>query len=81
MDGQLLKWLYQRLIRDDSLGHTRGCTYSDGLICLIGLFAVHDNRSLRWAPRPATGRCGGEAADDDAGPATRNWFAAAKRGR
>jgi hypothetical protein len=49
MDGQLLKWLYQRLIRDDSLGHTRGCTYSDGLICLIGLFAVHDNRSLRWA--------------------------------
>jgi hypothetical protein len=49
MDGQLLKWLYQRLIRDDSLRHTRDCTYSDGLICLIGLFAVHHNRSLRWA--------------------------------
>lgn len=51
MDGELLRWLYHRLTKDHTWRHTPGCTYSDGLIALIGLFAVMSNRSVRWASR------------------------------
>lgn len=48
MDDELLNWLYHRLLGDPS-SHTRDCTYSDGLILFIHLFAVISNRSTRWA--------------------------------
>jgi hypothetical protein len=49
MDGELLRWLYHRLVKDRTANRTRYCTYSDGLIALVGLFAVMSNRSARWA--------------------------------
>ena len=49
MDGELLRWLYHRLVHDPSLCHTKDCTYSDGLITLIYFFAVLSDRSGRWA--------------------------------
>jgi Transposase DDE domain len=49
MDGQLLAWLYRRLLRDPILGHTRDCTYSDGLILFLYFYGVIFNRSARWA--------------------------------
>jgi IS5 family transposase len=49
MDGELLRWLYHRLLHDPSLVHTRDCTYGDGLIVLIYFFAALSDRSGRWA--------------------------------
>lgn len=49
MDGELLRWLYRRLIHDPTLSRTRDCTYGDGLILLIYFFSVIYNRSLAWA--------------------------------
>lgn len=49
MDDELLRWLYHRLLGDPSSNHTRDCTYSDGLIALIFLFAALGNHSSRWA--------------------------------
>ena len=49
MDGELLRWLYHRLLHDPSLAHTRDCTYSNGLIMLIYFFGVLNDRSGPWA--------------------------------
>jgi len=49
MDDELLRWLYHRLLRDPSSSHTTDCTYSDGLIVFIFLFAALGNHSSRWA--------------------------------
>lgn len=49
MDGELLRWLYHRLLHDPNLSHTRDHTYSDGLILFILFFACLSNRSVRWA--------------------------------
>jgi hypothetical protein len=49
MDGELLCWLYHRLLHDPNLTRTHDCTYSDGLICWIYFFAVLNNASPRWA--------------------------------
>jgi hypothetical protein len=49
MDGELLRWLYRRLIHDPTLARTRDCTYGDGVILLIYFFSVLYNRSLAWA--------------------------------
>ena len=49
MDSELLRWLYHRLMHDVTWRRTRRCTYGDGLIALVGLFAVANNRSTRWA--------------------------------
>jgi hypothetical protein len=49
MDGELLRWLYHRLLKDPKTNHTRDCTYSDGLIAFIYLFAVLTHHSPRWA--------------------------------
>jgi len=53
MDGELLRWLYHRLIHDPTLARTRNCTYGDGLILLIYFYAALNNRSPLWA----TDRC------------------------
>ena len=49
MDGELLRWLYHRLLRDPTLAHARGCTYGDGVILLIYFYAALNNRSPLWA--------------------------------
>ena len=49
MDGELLRWLYHRLLHDPKLTRTRDCTYGDGLVLLIYLFACANNRAPRWA--------------------------------
>lgn len=49
MNGELLNWLYRRLIHDPTCNHTRDCTYCCGLIVLIHFHAVHSNHSVRWA--------------------------------
>src|ERR1700683_1073767 len=49
MDGELLRWLYHRLLDDPTLRHSRNCTYGDGLIALIYLMAALSDRSPRWA--------------------------------
>jgi hypothetical protein len=49
MDGELLRWLYHRFTKDRTCRRTPHCTYSDGMIALVGLFAVLSNRSVRWA--------------------------------
>ena len=51
MDGELLRWLYHRLLHDPKLAHTPGHTYGDGLIALIYFFAVLSGRSPKWACR------------------------------
>jgi len=49
MDDELLGWLYHRLLGNPSSNRTAECTYSDGLIVFIYLFAAMCNRSSRWA--------------------------------
>jgi IS5 family transposase len=49
MDGELLRWLYQRLVRDPTCSHTRNCTYGDGLVALVYFFGVLNDRSVLWA--------------------------------
>lgn len=53
MDGELLRWLYHRLVNDDTARHTRNCVYSDATVALACLWAAINNRSLRWAAEPA----------------------------
>ena len=52
MDGQLLRWLYHRLTRDDTARRTRRCVYPDAVVALAGLWACLNNRSTRWAADP-----------------------------
>ena len=47
MDGELLRWLYHRLLCPAT--RTPRCRYPDGLIALAGLWAYLNNRSARWA--------------------------------
>jgi hypothetical protein len=54
MDGELLRWLYHRLLRDPTLARTPGCTYGDGLVALIYVFAAASGRSPKWACRRAS---------------------------
>ena len=49
MDGELLRWLYHRLLHDPTLARTRNCTYGDGVIALAYFYAALCNRSLLWA--------------------------------
>lgn len=49
MDGELLRWLYHRLLHDPILAHTRDCTYSNAMILLIHFFGVMNDRSASWA--------------------------------
>jgi len=49
MDDELLRYLYQRLIRSASGSSTRGCKFADGVIALIYFLAVLSDRSPRWA--------------------------------
>ena len=49
MDGELLRWLYHRLLRDPSACGTRDCTYSNGLIAFIYFYAALTHHSPRWA--------------------------------
>jgi len=49
MDGELLRWLYHRLIHDPSLACASDCTYGDGVVLLIWFYSVLYNRSLAWA--------------------------------
>lgn len=49
MDGELFNWLYHRLLDDPNARRTPRCTFGDGLIALIGLYAALNNRSVRWA--------------------------------
>jgi hypothetical protein len=49
MDGELLRWLYHRLLHDPTLARTPGCTYGDGLVALVYFFAVLSERSPAWA--------------------------------
>jgi IS5 family transposase len=51
MDGELLRWLYHRLLHDPTLARTPGCTYGDGLVAFIYFFAVLSDRSPKWACR------------------------------
>ena len=59
MDGELLRWLYHRLLHDPSLHRTRDCIYCDGLIFLIYFYGALFNRSSQWAidrrKKPFTG--------------------------
>jgi IS5 family transposase len=48
MDGELLRWLYHRLVLDPTCS-TRNCTYGDGLIAWVYFFSVQNDRSLLWA--------------------------------
>jgi hypothetical protein len=52
MDGELLRWLYHRLLHDPTLARTPGCTYGDGVVLLAHFYAVLNNASLRWASAP-----------------------------
>lgn len=47
MDGELLRWLYHRLMHPNT--RPGRCVFGDGLIALCGLYAVLNNRSARWA--------------------------------
>ena len=49
MDGERLRWLYQRLLQGVTARRGRRCVYGDGLIALAGLYAAAANRSVRWA--------------------------------
>jgi hypothetical protein len=49
MDSELLRWLYHRLLHGVTARPRRRCVYGDGLIALAGLYAVGNNRSVRWA--------------------------------
>ena len=49
MDGELLRWLYHRLMRDPNLARTHGCTYGDGIVLLVQFFATLNHRSVLWA--------------------------------
>lgn len=51
MDGELLRWLYHRLLHDPTLARTPDCTFGDGLVALIYFFAALSGRSPRWACR------------------------------
>jgi hypothetical protein len=51
MDGELLRWLYHRLLHDPTLARTPGHTYGDGLIAFVYFFAVLSGRSPKWACR------------------------------
>jgi hypothetical protein len=51
MDGELLRWLYHRLLHDPTLSRTHDCTYGDGLIVFVYFFAALSGRSTRWAAR------------------------------
>jgi hypothetical protein len=48
MDGELLRWLYHRLIHDPTLARTRNCTYGDGVILLVYFYAALNHRSPLW---------------------------------
>src|SRR5688572_9615804 len=51
MDGELLRWLYHRLLHDPTLARTPDCTCGDGLVAFIYFFApwVLSGRSPKWA--------------------------------
>ena len=49
MDGELLRWLYHRLLHDPTLARRYDCTYGDGLVLLVHFFAVMSDRSILWA--------------------------------
>ena len=48
MDGELLRWLYHRLLHDPTLARTRDCTYGDGLVALVYFFMVLTNHAAPW---------------------------------
>lgn len=52
MDGELLRWLYHRLLHDPTLARTRDCTYGDGVVLLAHFYAALNHRSLLWASAP-----------------------------
>jgi len=49
MEGQLLSWMYQRLLKSSSGIPRSDETFSDGLVALIFLYACLSGRSPRWA--------------------------------
>ncbi len=49
MHGELLSYLYHRLMHSDNARVAPGATFSDGLIVLIYFYAVMSNCSPRWA--------------------------------
>jgi hypothetical protein len=49
MEGQLLSWMYQRLVKSSSGIPRPDETFSDGLVALIFLYACLSDRSPRWA--------------------------------
>lgn len=49
MDGELLRWLYHRLLHDPTLTCGRRRTFGDGLVAFIYFFAVLSGRSPRQA--------------------------------
>ena len=49
MVGELLRWLYHRLLHDPTLARTRDCTYGDGVVLLVYFYAALNNRSPLWA--------------------------------
>jgi hypothetical protein len=49
MDGELLRWLYHRLLDDPNLARTPNCTYGDGLVALVYFFGALNGRSVLWA--------------------------------
>jgi hypothetical protein len=49
MDGELLRWLYHRLLHDPTAARTADCTYGDGLVAFMYFFAVLSGRSPKWA--------------------------------
>jgi hypothetical protein len=52
MDGELLSYLYHRLLHSDSARVPPGCTYSDGVVALLFLYGALCDRSPRWAADP-----------------------------
>jgi hypothetical protein len=51
MDGELLRWLYHRLLHDPTLAQKRDCTYGDGIILLAYFFGVMNQRSTLWVSK------------------------------
>jgi hypothetical protein len=51
MDGELLRWLYHRLMHDPNLARTRDCTFGDGVVLLAYFYAVMNHRSVLWASK------------------------------
>lgn len=49
MDGELLRWLYHRLVHDPALARTRNCAYGDGVVLLVYFYAALAGRSVAWA--------------------------------